>query len=133
MTLNNDLLAERYGKSQKTQKRERRFWVVVVALTVLAFLSWAAVVTVNDAVAVKSKDLAFEVLDETQTRVRFEVTRPNSQAAVCYIQVLNQGFAVVGYKEFVIPAGEEKTSQHEIIVNTTELGVSGLVDSCRDK
>lgn len=133
MTSNNDLMAERYGKSKTSQRRERRFWVTVATTVTLAFLVWAIAVTVADAVSIKSKDLAYEVIDSKQTRVSFEVTRPNLQKTVCYIQVLNQGYAVVGFKEFEIPAGGQPTNQYETLVNTTELGVSGLVDFCQEK
>jgi hypothetical protein len=47
-------------------------------------------------------------------------------AAVCAVQVLNQAFSVVGYREVEIPSsGEYKTR-----LNTTSLGVTGLVDEC---
>jgi len=46
--------------------------------------------------------------------------------AVCAIQVLNTSFAVVGYKELEI----SQSGEYETLVNTTEPGVTGLVDKC---
>jgi hypothetical protein len=74
---------------------------------------------------VKHQVLAYEVIDETQTSVKFSVQSP-SGAANCAVQVLNQGYAVVGYKEVDVASSGE----FETFVNTTELGVTGLVDKC---
>lgn len=92
---------------------------------VLVFLGWAIWVTVSNATNVKSQVLGYEVLSPSQTSVKFSVQSP-AGAAKCAIQVLNQAYAVVGYKELEVAA----TGEFETFVNTTELGVTGLVDKC---
>ena len=119
-----DLMAERYGKPAD-KKRNRKPIIVLAAALIAAFLGWAIWVSIENANQIKTQDLGYEILSENQASVRFAVQSP-SGPAVCAIQVLNQGFAVVGYKEVPVAASGE----YETFVNTPQLGVSGLVDKC---
>lgn len=125
MNSESDLLASRYGKTASNSKRNRQRILALASVLLAAFLGWAIWVTVSGANEIKHSVLAYDVLSEGQTSVKFSVQSP-SGAAKCAIQVLNQGFAVVGYKEVAVPA----SGQYETFVNTTELGVTGLVDKC---
>ena len=120
-----DLLAARYGKTASTGKLNRRNIIALGEVLLVAFLAWAIWVAATGANQIKSQDVGYEVFSPNQTSVRFKVESP-AGPAVCAIQVLNQSFTVVGYKEVPIPA----SGQYETFVNTTELGVSGLVDKC---
>jgi hypothetical protein len=125
MISENELLADRYGKSAKSSLVNRRL-VIALAITLLAsFFVWALWVSIDGANRVKSQDLAYEVIGPEQTMVRFSVESP-AGPAVCAIQVLNTSFAVVGYKELEI----SQSGEYETLVNTTEPGVTGLVDKC---
>jgi hypothetical protein len=108
-------MAERYGKPAG-KKRNRKPIIALAAALIAAFLGWAIWVSIDNANQIKTQDLGYEILSEKQASV----------PAVCAIQVLNQGFAVVGYKEVPVAASGE----YETFVNTTQLGVSGLVDKC---
>lgn len=119
-----DLMAERYGKRPNPKPRRGRIITLATAL-ILLFLGWAIWVSVDGANQVKSQDLGYEILGPNQASVRFAVQTP-AGPAICSVQVLNQGFTVVGYREVPIAASGE----FETLVNTTELGVSGLVDKC---
>jgi hypothetical protein len=119
-----DLMAERYGK-KPAGKASRKRIIAVAAALLATFLGWAIWVSVEGANQVKSQDLGYEILSANQASVRFAVQSP-AGPAVCAVQVLNQGFAVVGYKEVPIQASGE----FEVLVNTTSLGVSGHVDKC---
>ena len=125
MSSESELLASRYGKKADSSAANRKRVIALATALVLLFLGWAIWVTVSGSSAVKHQVLAYEVIDETQTSVRFSVQSP-SGAAKCAIQVLNQGYAVVGYKEVEVPSSGE----FETFVNTTQLGVTGLVDKC---
>ena len=119
-----DLMAVRYGK--KPAGRPNRTRIIAMASALVAvFLTWAIWVSVDNANQVKSQDLGYEILSAQQASVRFAVQSP-AGPAVCAVQILNQGFAVVGYKEVPI----EASGEFEVLVNTTQLGVSGLVDKC---
>lgn len=119
-----DLMAERYGKNSG-KKPNRRVVITLASALLAAFLGWAIWVTVENADQIKTQDRGYEILSAEQALVRFSVQSP-SGPAICAIQVLNQGYAVVGYKEVPVPTSGE----FEALVNTTQLGVSGLVDKC---
>ncbi len=125
MSSESELLASRYGKKAAGGAANRKRVIALASALVLLFLGWAIWVTVTGSSAVKHQVLAYEVIDETQTSVKFNVQSP-SGAAKCAVQVLNQGYAVVGYKEVEVAS----SGQFETFVNTTELGVTGLVDKC---
>ena len=125
MTSESDLLASRYGKVASSGPVNRKRIIALAAVLLAAFLTWAIWVTVSGAGEVKHQVLAYKVLNQNQTSVKFSVQSPTGPAK-CAIQVLNQGYAVVGYKEVEIAS----SGQFETFVNTTELGVTGLVDKC---
>ena len=125
MTSESDLLASRYGITASSKRATRKRIIALASLLVVLFLGWAIWVTVSGSDAIRHQDLAYEVIDESQTSVKFSVQSPSGPAK-CAIQVLNQGYAVVGYKEVDVPA----SGDFETFVNTTELGVTGLVDKC---
>ena len=72
----------------------------------------------------------YEVLDSQETIVRFSVLKPNDRAALCAVEVLSNSYAVVGYEEVVVPAESSEDDIFEVTVNTTGLGVTGLVETC---
>jgi hypothetical protein len=125
MISDTDLLANRYGRRSNAKTVNRRVVIGLAAVLIVVFVAWATWVTVDGANQVKSQDLAYEVLGPEQTSVRFSVSSP-AGPAVCAIQVLNQSFAVVGYRELQI----SQSGEYETLVNTTEPGVTGLVDKC---
>ena len=125
MTSESELLATRYGKTADGGKTSRSRIIALAAFLVSLFLAWAIWVTVDGSSEVKFQVIGYEVIDSGQTSVRYSVKSPSGPAK-CAIQVLNQGYAVVGYKEVEVASSGE----FETFVNTTELGVTGLVDKC---
>lgn len=125
MTSESELLAARYGKTPSGGKASRNRIIALAVTLITLFLAWAIWVTIDGSTAVKSQVIGYEVIDAGQTSVRYSVDSPSGPAK-CAIQVLNQGYAVVGYKEVEVAASGE----FETFVNTTELGVTGLVDKC---
>ena len=130
MTSQSELLAERYGTSRVSAGRKR---IGIIALAIglfLAFLALALSVAVAEANKIETKDLGYKILSPQQASVKFEVKSPNDAQITCAIKVLNQSFAVVGYREVPVSALAGQAQQFETLVNTTQLGVSGLVDKC---
>ena len=125
MKSESELLKSRYGKTAPDAKKTRQRIIALAAVLLTGFLGWAIWVAASGASEIKHQVLGYEVLSENQTSVKFSVQSP-AGAAKCAVQVLNQGYAVVGYKEVEVPASGE----FETFVNTTELGVTGLVDKC---
>lgn len=105
--------------------------MVIATLAIVGFVAWAIWFTIDDANQVSSRDIGFTVIDELSTEVVFEVTRNPGQKVTCDLQVLNESFAVVGFKTVAIAPSTGRSVVISTVVNTTELGTTGLVDSCR--
>jgi hypothetical protein len=71
------------------------------------------------------------VIDEYSTNVTFEVSRSPGQSVSCDVTVLNQSFAIVGFLTVDVEASSSRSTVISSTIRTTELGVSGLVQSCR--
>jgi hypothetical protein len=130
--VNQELLDQRYGRG-KSKRRDRNLVIGLGSLLLLAFLAWAIWFTIEDANRVTHRDISYEILDETTASITFEVTRKVGSTVVCDLKVLNQSFAIVGFKSLEIAASDRPAIVLSSQINTTELGVSGLVDSCRSK
>lgn len=119
-----EVMLERYGK-----KKDRRIspkWVAGLASVLfISFIAWAIWVIADGADQIRSQDLSYEIISDKEASVTFSVESPAGEA-LCAVQVLNQAFSVVGYREVQIPTSGE----YQVKLNTTSLGVTGLVDEC---
>lgn len=125
-------IEQRYGKS-RVRGRDRIWAIAIAASALIAFLIWAVLFAIDDANSPKTQDLSYQIIDETLAEVTFEVNRPLGQVLECDVQVLNQSYSVVGFKRVLIEAENVRKRVVSTSVNTTELGVTGLVDTCRVK
>jgi hypothetical protein len=125
-----NLLEQRYGAGT-TRRKDRVFAIVIGSLALVAFLVWAVIFTIDDAQKISTRDVGFTVNDEFSTEVVFEVTREPSQKVMCDVQVLSQSYAVVGFKTIAVEPSGNPSVVVSTVVSTTELGTTGLVDSCR--
>ena len=128
--MSENVLEQRYGLGTR-RKKDRVFAISIAALALVAFLVWAIAFTIDDAQKITTRDVGFTVNDEFSTEVVFEVTRDPGQEVLCDIQVLSQSYAVVGFKTVAIEASANRSVVISTVVNTTELGTTGLVASCR--
>ena len=124
---NQTLMQERYGKTNANGRRN--VTLVAVALLVV-FFAWAIWVSFLSPAKATPSVLGFEVVNTQLTTVRFSVAKPQGTGFVCAAEVLNQSFAVVGYREVVIGRDAAASEVFEVPVNTTSLGVTGLVEKC---
>jgi len=125
-----NLLQQRYGLGS-SRKRDRILAISVAAVAIASFLVWAIWFTIDDASKISTRDVGFTVIDEFSTEVVFEVSRNPGQAVVCDVQVLSQSYAVVGFKTLAVEPSASRSTVISTMVNTTEMGTTGLVDSCR--
>jgi hypothetical protein len=125
-----NLLEQRYGLGA-SRNRDRVLAISVGVFALVAFLVWAIIFTIDDAQKVTTRDIGFTVNDEFSTEVVFEVTRDPGREVLCDVQVLSQSYAVVGFKTVAVAASANRSTVISTVVNTTELGTTGLVDSCR--
>lgn len=128
--MSENLLEQRYGLGAR-RKRDRVFAIWIAAFALVAFLVWAIIFTIDDAQKITTRDVGFTVNDEFSTEVIFEVTRDPGLSVLCDVQVLSQSYAVVGFKTVQIEASANRSTVISTVVNTTELGTTGLVASCR--
>jgi len=114
---------------------QRIFAAVIATALLVLFVIWAIAVTADNAAQVQVSTTGYKVISDRQTEVNFTVKQPSEvkQAAVCEATALNQGFAVVGFKEVEIAKGTKAGDVITVKLNTTDLAVSGLVDACRLK
>ena len=128
--MSKNITHNRYGQSQLARK-DRILAISIGSIALIAFLLWAAVFTMNESTKVSHRDIAYEVIDKYSTNVTFEVSRTSGQTVVCDVTVLNQAFAIVGFLALEVAPSDNRSTVISTTVRTTELGVSGLVDSCR--
>ncbi len=128
--MSENLLQQRYGLGS-SRKRDRILAISVAAVAIASFLVGAIWFTIDDANKISTRDVGFTVIDEFSTEVVFEVSRNPGQAVVCDVQVLSQSYAVVGFKTLAVEPSASRSTVISTMVNTTELGTTGLVDSCR--
>lgn len=123
-------MAERYGRD-RLKRKDRKMALTVGSLILFAFLIWAMLFVINDSSRVSYRDIAYEVIDEFSTSVTFEVSRNIGQEVTCDITILAENFAIVGFLTLDVAASENRSTVISTTVQTTELGVTGLVDGCR--
>lgn len=128
--MSQDLMASRYGKTKSTKSRERIIFGTLAAALLAGFLTWAALTSIATANGVVTKTLGYEIKSPTQAWVNIQITAPTGGNIGCDVKVLNQSYGVVGYRQIDLQLAANETTTKEIFVNTTELGVTGLVDKC---
>lgn len=128
--MNENLLQQRYGVG-RTLKRDRIFAISVGVVALVGFLVWALLITLDNANNITTRDVGYAVIDEFSTEVVFEVTRQPGQLVSCDVQVLSQSYAVVGFKTIPVEPSANRSVVISTVVNTTELGTTGLVSTCR--
>jgi polyisoprenoid-binding protein YceI len=125
----NQTLDERYGRKRSRFSSRAKIWVAAIALLGV-FFGWATWVTFFSPAAAAASVAGYDVIDSSHTVIRFTVDKPAGRKAVCAARVMNKAFSVVGYKEVSIARNQDASGVITVSVNTTEAGVSGLVDRC---
>lgn len=131
--MTNEYLANRYGKTASKVRNQRILWTAVGALLLALFMVWALMVNFATPAKITAEIKNFTVQNELQTEVTIKVSNPTKQDGVCAINVLDVGYAVVGYKEIEVPGSLGATPVISTSVNTNNLAVSATVDTCRFK
>jgi hypothetical protein len=124
---NEKLMQDRYGRTSKPSRGR----VIALASALFAiFMGWAIWVSFFSPQTAKPAVQGYEVVDESTTIVRFSVAKPQDSTAACAVEVLSKSYAVVGFREIVIGPETNPDALIEATVNTTSLGVTGLVEKC---
>ena len=121
------LLAERYGKTAGAKRRDLIFGAVVAAVALVAFLVWSIFVTQSNADQPKGDAVNYKVMSDSQVSVDFTVSNANNRVISCDIQALDEKYAIVGQRQVDFAVGA--TSQ-QVLVNTVSRAVTGIVKTC---
>ena len=80
--------------------------------------------------SVTSKDVGFSFPEEGRAVVDFKVDKSAGSTVACAVQVLNESYAVVGWKTVMYgPDAPESSAQH-VEVRLDSPGVTGGVNTC---
>ncbi len=121
-------LDDRYGR---TKTSTTRLWIIVAAI-----IGLVAVVGIGWTVVQKSRstvgydDLGFEVVDSGHVDVRYRVTIPSDDEAVCVLEALDESFAKVGWLVVDVPESDSLSSEHTTTIRTVDTATTGHVVSC---
>ena len=126
---NHQSLEDRYGRKPTASSIRLRIGILA-GLLFTVFLGWAVWVSFFTTPAPKASVVGYEVFDDLHTQVSFTVTNQAARPTTCEVRVLSQSYGVVGYLEVAIPADAPADRIWEVSVNTTQLGVTGVVDRC---
>lgn len=124
------LMAERYG-TVNHKRRRRGMWVLIAALSTVGVAVLVMIGVGFFAPDANAQRVGFEVVDDTEVRVLFDVTKPEDTTASCTLEALNVSYGQVGLREIVIGPQNHHTIRLRETVATTELATTGLVRDCR--
>src|SRR5699024_6989446 len=124
------VMAERYGTVDH-KRRRRGLWVLIGVLSAVGIAVLVMIGVGYFAPDANGQRVGFEVVDDTQVRVLFDVTKPEDTTASCTLEALNVGYGQVGLREIVIGPQDHHTVRLRETVATTEKATTGLVRDCR--
>lgn len=116
-----DHLTSRYGRPGMKPGARRRVAIGLRALVVVAGLGLAVVAYQRfEGEEVKSKAVAYEVLDDHTMSVTISVTRRDpSTPVVCIVRVRSRDGAETGRREIVVPGAGPDQTDKTVQVTTT--------------
>lgn len=121
--------AGRYGPEPTTRSARRgRIGIVAAAVAGLAVVVWIGVGQAGQPVSFK--DVGFDVDGSRAVDVTFEVTKPREATVTCTVTALSESYAEVGVRTVEVGPADAATRRVTVPVQTTELAVTGIVESC---
>ena len=121
--------AGRYGPEPTARSARRgRIGIVVAAVVGIAVVVWIGLAMAGQPVSYK--DVGFHVDGSRSVDVTFEVTKPKESTVTCTVTALSESYAEVGVRTVEVGPADAATRRVTVPVQTTELAVTGIVDSC---
>ncbi|MCC3272905.1 MULTISPECIES: DUF4307 domain-containing protein [Arthrobacter] len=122
-------LANRYGAPKRSVPRRAR--IIGAGVAVAAAVVAVAVYSIpSSAGTVSFKDVGFSFPEEGMATVEFNVDKSEGSTAACAVQVLNESYAIVGWKTVVLGPEVPETSTQNISVRIDSPAVTGGVNTC---
>lgn len=119
-------LDERYGRT----RRGRLPWIIGIIVVVLAVGAFGWMTLAQAMNSVDADDLGFDVVDEHEVSVRFQITGAQGKDVACAVEALDEEFGIVGWKIVEIPASETHQQQLDATIPTVSEATTGLVNTC---
>lgn len=125
------LLADRYGVKRRSRlgKRGRVIAASSGVAVMVAATWWFSTSNFNP---VSYEVVSFQVVDEWQVRVEFEVSAPIGTELSCDLQGMDQSFGVVGHKTVNLAASTKEVARFAVDMRTSAKAVTAVVEMCRE-
>ena len=121
--------AGRYGPEPTARSARRgRIGIVVAAVVGIAVVVWIGLAMAGQPVSYK--DVGYHVDGSRSVDVTFEVTKPKESTVTCTVTALSESYAEVGVRTVEVGPADSATRRVTVPVQTTELAVTGIVESC---
>ncbi|RLP76369.1 DUF4307 domain-containing protein [Mycetocola tolaasinivorans] len=126
-----DALDERYGRTRRTTKRDRRILVIAAAAFAVVLGSWVVWGALDgDNASIEAKDTAHRIIDDHNVEIGFQVSAPSNSRVQCVIQAMDPQFTVVGWKVIELEPGSAPVRNFTQPLKTTQLATTGIVKNC---
>ncbi|MCS4275445.1 MULTISPECIES: DUF4307 domain-containing protein [Mycetocola] len=124
-------LDQRYGRTKRTGKRDRRILVIAAAAFAVVLGAWVVWGALDGpSASLESRDTAHIVIDEHNVQITFQVTAPENTRVECALQALDPQFTVVGWKIIELDPATVPVRQFTQHLKTTQLATTGIVKNC---
>lgn len=124
-------LDARYGRSASATRRQKLIATIgaaSVAAVLIAWVWWAGLL--QPSAQFQARDLGYQLVDDQNITVQFEITVAPNTPMACAVQALNAEYGIVGWRIVEIPASEQRTRVFEQPLRTSEKPVTGLLYRC---
>lgn len=107
--------------------------MVLIAASLVAAVAVAGLMTWWNVKPYASKDVAFDITSDTSANVTIQLEKKHRDTVSCNLQVMNESYAIVGWKTVTFPASEgpgRETIVKDFDLRTESLGVTGGATTC---
>ena len=124
-------LATRYGRTPTKKRRDRLVYLVAglaAAVVVVAWVVWAGLDQTGG--TLETQDTGNTIINDHSVSISYRVSMPVGSTARCALQVQSEAHAIVGWKIVPVPASKTHSTSYTEVVQSSELGVTGLIYQC---
>lgn len=98
---------------------------------VIVFGAWVIFAGLDGTSAtISTDDAGYTITSDRVATVTSEVSVDPGTKVDCAVEVLNEGYTVVGWKVIHLPPSTQSSNTYTTTVNTMNRGVTGLIDKC---
>ncbi|MBW8481539.1 DUF4307 domain-containing protein [Actinomadura parmotrematis] len=106
-------------------------WIVCGTLALLFAGGWAVIYShVGQTPGISSQTYTWNVRSDQRVEVSYMISKPKGDTVRCTLQAYDTGFATVGQREVVAPAGVETYNRMDALT-TTRKATGAQVKDCR--